>query len=244
MPRRRLSSDGLNLFNVAYPIRPKKSTIQNLLSCFFRTDYDDNLETMVKQCRMASKQLFSYHSNPILKNKVPMFIDNSIYNIIYAILSKDEHYATKFEIKQNYRYFKDVMEHARKTGDHNTVLMLYSALNNYSLKQLCMKERKKDKELDKFIKEEYGTHDNNFKKHIQYIIETNDLESIIPSMIALKLNIKKYKQYNEKNNLLESKIGMYSLQYITDQYTDALPLYGEPKTRDTEQLTNIANQAF
>ena len=39
MVRRRLSSDGFKLCNLAYPTPPSK--IRQMLSCLFHTEYDD-----------------------------------------------------------------------------------------------------------------------------------------------------------------------------------------------------------
>jgi hypothetical protein len=63
MPRRRLSSDGFRLFNMAH--MPEPSKIRELLSCLFRTEYDDRLEEMTGSCEIASKQLYAYSGDPI-----------------------------------------------------------------------------------------------------------------------------------------------------------------------------------
>ena len=50
MPRRRLSSDGFKLFNMAYSQPPTKEGIRRFLTCLFRTEYDDRLEEMSDSC--------------------------------------------------------------------------------------------------------------------------------------------------------------------------------------------------
>ena len=58
--RRRVSSDGLQLFNMAIMEPPKYSKIKKMLSCIFGSEYDDRLDEMVNQCREASIQLYGY----------------------------------------------------------------------------------------------------------------------------------------------------------------------------------------
>ncbi len=256
MPRRRLSSDGLGLFNVAMHMAPRRSKIRQLLSCFFHTEYDDKLETMVDQCRVASKQLYSYQADPLLRKKIKKYIDNSIFNVIHAVLSKDENYATKFEIKQHYRYFKDVIEKAHKTGDHNTVVMLKSALDHYALKQMKIKPRKKDIEMDTTIEKEYGTWTNCYKHHLSNVMDKEGFdEEIIPSMMVLKMHVDRSKAYSKaidafsKTKLtyhpdsIEGKIGLYALHHTVEKYNKELPLYYEPKTKSSCDLIEMAQRA-
>ena len=256
MPRRRLSSDGLGLFNVAMHMTPHRSKIKQLLSCFLRTDYDDKLEAMVEQCRVASKQLYSYQADPLLKKKIKKYIDNSIFNIIHAILSKDENYANRFEIKQHYRYFADVMEKAHKTGDQNTVVMLKSALDHFAFKQMKMKPRKKDKEMEEVIENEYGTWTNCYKHHLHKVMDKEGFdEHIIPSLMVLQMHLDRCKTYSKafdafsKTKMkytpdsIEGKIGLYALQHIIEKYNKELPLYYEPKTKSSTELIEMAQKA-
>ena len=256
MPRRRLSSDGLGLFNVAMHMAPRRSKIKQLLSCFFRTDYDDRLEAMVDQCRVASKQLYSYQADPILKKKIKKYIDNSIFNVIYAVLSKDKNYANRFEIKQNYRYFKDVMEKAHDTGDQNTVVMLKSALDHYALKQMKIKPRKKDIEMEEVIENEYGTWTNCYKHHLHHVMEKDGFdEDTIPSMMVLQMHVDRCKAYTKafdafsKTKMkytpdsIEGKMGLYALHHIVEKYNKEFPLYNEPKTKSSTELIEMAQKA-
>lgn len=256
MPRRRLSSDGLGLFNVAMHMAPRRSKIKQLLSCFFRTEYDDKLETMVDQCRVASKQLYSYQADPLLKKKIKKYIDNSIFNIIYAVLSKDENYANRFEIKQHYRYFKDVMEKAHQTGDQNTVVMLKSALDHFALKQMKIKPRKKDIEMENLIENEYGTWTNCYKHHLHNVMEKEGFdENIIPSMMVLQMHVDRCKAYSKAfdaftktkmkytPDCIQGKIGMYAIHNIVEKYNKEFPLYNEPKTKSSTELIEMAQKA-
>ena len=147
MPRRRLSSEGFKLFNLAYSTPPKHSTIKRMLSCLFHSEYDDRLEEMTNSCYDASKQLFAYSTDPLRKGYINKFIDNSIFNVIYAVLCRDGELANAFQIQQNYRYFMDVLSHAHRNGDHNTAIMLRAALDHHSLKQMKIKLEKRGNKI-------------------------------------------------------------------------------------------------
>ena len=128
MTRRRLSSDGYKLFRIAFPGPPSKiEKVKMMLSCLFHSDYDDKIDEMISTCAKASKQLYGYHSDPIKRNQIPKFIDNSIFNVIYAIICYDGALASKFQMRRNYRYICDVMYSAFEIDDNNTVIMIRTA---------------------------------------------------------------------------------------------------------------------
>lgn len=248
MPRRRLSSDGFRLFNMAH--MPEPSKIRELLSCLFRTEYDDRLEEMTGSCEIASKQLYAYSGDPIKKNMINKFINNSIFNVIYAILSKDHHMANAFQMRQNYRYFMDVLELAHRNGDHNTAVMLRAALEHHALKQMKFKMRKKDTSLLKTLDEEYGTWRDCYKMHLRTVMTTNDYD-ILPSMMVLQMHLARHRAYSTIGScklkyepmFIQGKIGMYALQHTQENYNDLLPLYEEPPVNKSADLILLAQQA-
>ena len=123
MVRRRLSSDGYRLFNMAFPAPPTQmEKVKAMLTCLFRTEYDDKLDEMTRNCHKASRQLFGYHSDPIKRRQIPKYIDNSIFNVIYAVLTKDGGFANRFFMRQNFRYFSDVMYQAFQNEDQTRSL--------------------------------------------------------------------------------------------------------------------------
>ncbi len=248
MPRRRLSSDGFRLFNMAH--LPEPSNVRRLLSCLFHSDYDDKLIEMTESCEGASKQLYAYSSDPIKKNLINKFIDNSIFNIIYAILCKDHHFATAFQMRQNYRYFMDVLELAHRNGDHNTAIMLRATLEHHALKQMKFKMRKKDIALFETLEEEYGTWRDCYKEHLKMAMNTDDLD-ILPSMMVLQIHLARHHAYSSVGKcklryepmFIKGKIGMYAIQHTLENYSELLPLYEEPPVNKSADLILIAQQA-
>lgn len=248
MPRRRLSSDGYKLFNMAYP--PDPSRVRELFACFMRSEYDDKLDDMTDKCEKASRQLFAYNTDPIKKHKINKYIDNSIFNIVYAILCKDGEFANKFNIKRNYRYFSDIMMNAFNNGDHNTAILLNQALGHHALKQLKIPLRKSDKAIIKRMEEEYGTWRDCFTNHLKSVMGRPDFD-ILPSMMVLKMHMERFRQYSAIDRCkikyepyhIEGVIGMYGTHNIKSQYDNALPLYEEPPIHNSGELILVAQQA-
>ena len=247
MPRRRLSSDGLHLFRLAY--LPPKQNLRNILNCLFRTDYDDRLDDMTKQCLAASKQLYAFEKDPLMRPTINNLIDNSMFNVIYSILLQDGENATRFEILRNYRYFMDVMEQSYKVGDHNTAILIRASLQHFSLSQLNLKLRKKDKRVLNKLAEEYGTWRNNYKQHL-YKAMKESKTTIIPSLMVMKMHVARHRAYStiERCALkftpkkIESRIQQYA-DVHGEKSNTSFPLYETPESKRSEDLIRIARAA-
>ena len=124
----------------------------------------------------------------------------------------------------------DVIEEARKKGDHNTAIMLRAALDHHALKQKKFKLRSKDHEMIRQMEEEYGTWRNCYKHHLKMAMDTNDL-GILPSMMVLQMHVARHKAYSTIGgcrlkydpNDIKGKIGMYGIQHIQEQYNEHCP---------------------
>lgn len=233
--RRRVSSDGLQLFNIAFP--PSKSKIKQLLTCIFRTEYDDKLDDMVDSCRLASQQIFGYYTDPLKRRKIDQYSHNAVLNLVHAIICNDGKYATAFEMKRNYYYFLDVMEFAFRNDDHNTVLLIYEALEHPALKQMQFKLRRKHMNLIDRMKDEYGTKQDRYVKHLRDALCNTDY-GMLPSMTVMR----KHMQYNTKKEKIHSKIGLYGIHNVMENY-GALPLYDKPLVDSSSDLIMIASRA-
>jgi len=233
--RRRVSSDGLQLFNIAFP--PSRSKIKEFLSCIFRSEYDDKLDEMVDSCRLASQQLFGYYTDPLKRRKIDKYSHNAVLNLVHAIICKDGKYATAFEMKRNYYYFLDVMEFAFRNDDHNTVFLIYNALENPALKQMRFKLRKKHINLIERMKDEYGTKEDRYIKHVRMALDNTNYD-LLPSMTVLR----KHMEHCTKKEKVHSKIGLYGIHNVLENY-GTMPLYDNPLVDSTTDLAMIASRA-
>ena len=244
--RRRLSSDGFKLFNLAYTHPPTYSKVKKMLFCLWHTQYDDKLEKMVEECREASKQLYSLHNNKSIH--INKLINNAMNNLIYCLFTNDNEIANKHQVKQNFRYFTDVMQKCFEEEDHNTALMLQNALQHSSIKIFKFKKRKKDKMFDEKIDEKYGSWRNSYFNHLKEAMNTKINDTYIPSLMVLNIHKEKTKIYSSHTNLknywlpqdIEALIGLYKV-YHPLQPCDPYPLFEDPPVNDNIGLMVIAN---
>lgn len=244
--RRRLSSDGFKLFNLAYTHPPPYSKIKKMLFCFWHTEYDDKLEKMVEECREASKQLYSLHNNNSIN--INKLINNAINNLIYCIFTNDSEIANKHQVKQNYRYFSDVMQKCFADQDHNSALMLKNALQHSSIKIFKIKKRKKDINFDEVVEKKYGTWRNAYFYHLKEAMNTKINDEYIPCLMVLNIHKEKTKLYSSHTDLrnyfthedIESLIGLYK---ICNPFVpcEPYPLFEDPPVNDNIGLMVIAN---
>ena len=244
MKRRRLSSDGFKLFNMAYTKPPPYSVIKKMLFCMYHTEYDDQLENMVDQCRNASKQIYMFNNDKNIN--VNRLLNNAILNLIYSIMCKDDKLTNKHQVRRNMYYFMDVMKKAYYTEDHNTAIVMKNALDHSALKTFKFKSRKKDKEFEKIFEERYGTWRTCWDKHLKEAISCKLTEDYIPSLIVLNIHKQRTKEYTKsiKMNITEeeiqSRIGLISMMHplIAE---DKFPLYEEPPVHSNSDLFAIAS---
>ncbi len=247
MKRRRLSSDGFKLFNVAYSHPPPYSRIKAMLYCIWHTEYDDKLETMVQQCREASEQIYSVHNN---KNvNINYLLNNAVYNLIYCILCENDTLTTKHQVKRNYRYFMDVMQLSNMEEDHNTAILLLNALEHSALKIFKIKPRRKDIDFLKKIELKYGTWRDCWKNHLLEVMSRNIDSNYIPSLMVLNIHKEKHKVYREiahtrssfTSEDIEAQIGLYKVFHNGIANQISYPLYEEPPVKDNASLMMLAN---
>ena len=226
MRRRRVSSEGQLLLKLAYnneeiltkKQKPSKFKIKEMLCGLFHTDYDNKLENGTTQLYSSGRKLFTYVKHDL--EEIPQLMNNAITNIILLILTNENRIATKFEARRNYLFYMDLAERAFKIKDHNTCIMITSAVTNASIERLKFKQRKKDKQFLINFKERYGEFKSNCMKHIKDFTSGNIDKSIeIPSLMMFLINIKRLSEI-EKVIKTQGKKTIIKLKDILDFYYD------------------------
>jgi hypothetical protein len=244
--RRRLSSDGLKLFNMAVLNPPRKSKVKELLSCLFRTEYDDQLDQMVMQCREASKQIFMLANDKSINTD--KLLNNAIFNLIYAILSKDDKITSKRNIKKNIRYFWDVLKRAYNEDDHNTAILLKSVLEHVSIQILKIKERSSDVEIKRSMEDRYGSWRDCYKHHLKEVMQIGTSEDYLPSLMVLNMHASRTSIYENITRCrfkytaehIRSKLGLFRNLYPLIPH-ERMALYEEPPVKSNVDLMVIVN---
>jgi hypothetical protein len=224
MRRRRVSSEGQLLLKLAYTNeeiltkKPSRSKIKTMLCGLFHTDYDNKLENGTTQLYSSGRKLFTFVKHDL--EEIPELMNNSITNIILLILTNENRIATKFEARRNYLFYMDLAERAFNIKDHNTCIMIISAVNNAAIERLKFKQRKKDKQLLINFKERYGEFKSNCMKHIKDFTNGQFDKSVeIPSLMMFLINIKRL---SEIEKVIKTQGGktIIKLQHLLDFYYD------------------------
>lgn len=244
---RRVSSDGLRLFNMALTHPPPRSKIRSLLFCLFHTEYDDRLEEMVKQCRVATEQLLAYtHHKDINVNKL---INNSMFNLIHSTIMDNGVLLSKHKIKRNIRYFFDVIQKCSETDDHHHAIVILSAMSHHALGQFRFKKRKKDIEMLKDFEERYGTFRNCYKNHLREAMQNTDYEKFLPCLMVLNMHRDRHRAMATigRCNLvyepshIDSQIGFHASHHHYPG--EKLSLFEEPQVTSNAELILLAQSA-
>ena len=137
----------------------------------------------------SGRKLYTFTKDCL--ESIPEFMNNAIANIILLILTNESKIANKFEARRNYRFYIDLAKRAYNIKDHNTCIMIMSALNNPAIGRLKLKDRKSDIEFKKNFEEKYGSFRSNCMKHIkQFTNGVFDKSSEIPSLMMMLINLK------------------------------------------------------
>jgi len=222
--RRRVSSEGQLLLQLAYTneeILTKKPVlsrykIKNFFCGLFHSDYDDKLEAGTTQLYTSGRKLFTFTKDCL--ESIPEFMNNAIANIILLIITNEGRIATKFEALRNYRFYIDLAKRAYNIRDHNTCIMIISALVNPAIERLNLKKRKSDTEFLKNFELKYGSFRSNCIKHIKdFTTHSFDKSCEIPSLMMMLINIKRLNEI-EKVMKTQGRKTIIKLQELIDFY--------------------------
>lgn len=244
---RRVSSDGLKLFNMAMMHPPRKSLIKKILFCLFHTEYDDRLEEMVSQCRVAAQQLLSYtHYKDI---DIGALINNSIFNLVHSTLMEDGTLLKQKQILRNYRYFFDVMDECSKANDHHSSIVILSAMMHHALGQFRFKKRKKDVNMLKEFEHRYGTFKNCYKQHLKDAMTQNDYETYLPCLMVLRMHRDRHQAFSTLGRCkvryepgeIDAKVGMHAMHHYYPG--EKMALFETPEITSNTDLILLAQGA-
>jgi len=245
MPReKRLSSDGLALFNMSLTHPPPRNKIKRLLWCIFHTEYDDRIDEMIAQCRVSVEQLLAYtHHKDI---NITQLINNSIFNLIHTLLIDDGLLLRKLQVRQNCRYFFDVVERCVASEDHHSAIVILSALQHHSIAQFRFKKRKKDEKLLELLSKKYGTFRNCYKQHLQEAMTNTKYEKYLPCLMVLLMHYERHRAMSTigRCNLvyepdhIKSTIGMHAMHYYYPG--EQMSLFNEPQIKSNAELILLA----
>jgi len=196
MRTRKLSDDGISLFNIALNKRVEAKCIEGSIKCYgkikqlllnmWTTDYDIELNMTKKNMRKSSKSLYHYLKNE--NDVIPGLIDNAIINIIMLILTKDKELCTYQQIRMNYGFYCNLALKAQDEKDHHTAILLMCALQHYCFDILKVKQKYAEKLHT--LSKSYGSPLTCYSKHMKEFLKVNDYD-YLPSVMIMQMQMKK-----------------------------------------------------
>ena len=139
MPRhqRSLSKQGCQLFNISLENKQHNQRVtgclKSLIYNLFNSDFDDKLNKSLVEFRHSTCKLLSF-LNDDNKNKIPTFFNNAVTNSVYLILVNNGKLNSLNQVRNNVNFYYYLAEAACKNGDHNTALLIRTAINNIAIK--------------------------------------------------------------------------------------------------------------
>ena len=160
------------------------------------TKYDIKLDEASTQLRQSSQNLLS-----VLKHapdRIPTYTNNAISNLVLTTLTKKERVASQHEAQQTYNFLMSLAAKASKEGDHNTAILLRSAMLSPGVDRLTrgkrprIKKRKRHREMLQDFDARYGTFLNCHSTHLQSVLENN---CTLPSAMVLHMHTKRTREH-------------------------------------------------
>lgn len=234
--KRTLSMEGCELFNIAHsdispPVQNRFPCMRSFIFNLFTSDFDIKLEKSKDSFRLGTCSLYSFLSDK-KKQEIPTFFNNAMTNLVYLILVDEGKINTRQRIRSNINFYYCLAEMAFKNGDHNTVILLKAALENTAIKRLKLKPFKRQKQLTQMFEKAYGTFMNCNAGHLKQILDNNDVDNFLPSLLILLMHLNKTREYakcyerlGKFPTVLQNK--QNQLQNIAEKYYNTYKNYQE-----------------
>ena len=231
---RTLSDEGLRLFNLGHI---QRRGLRRFLCGLFCTDYDKRLEEVVAHCREATVSMIQKYR---CSEEITPLLDQGLRNTLRIMMEREHsiHKATKRHTKkhlirkhtmrtigQNVRFAMDVMKHAMDTGDHQTAMMYFLAINHAYIERIRWKRPKRFQRLMTDFVNQYGDMHTCFAKHIHRFVQEGYSNDFLPSLIAVVMYKNRFAtEYPGAKKELEDVMTHYGSIYML-QHAYTMPLY-------------------
>lgn len=197
MPRNRALSDtGLQLFSQAYqfegPIN-KPGCLKTLIHSLFTTDYDKKLEKTALNMKASTSKVLSMLYNI---DTIPDIHNKGIANIVALILSNGEKSLTTNQVKYNLGFYLNLAKMAMEDNDHQTALLIKSAIANHNISRLKIKLNNSKKKILDTLNEKYGTFNNMHSTHLKDMIKNRNNPYFLPSAMVLHMHMRRNNEYS------------------------------------------------
>lgn len=240
MPRKRaLSETGLELFSQAYLIQKKINNpgcLRSIIHSLFSTDYDKKLEDTALNMKASTSKVLSMLYNI---DEIPKMHNKGIANLVALVLSNGEKNLTSQQVKYNLGFYLNLAKKAMENNDHQTALLIKSAIANHNISRLKLKLNKSKKKILTNLNEKYGNFNNMHSNHLKDMIDNKRNPCYLPSAMVLHMHMCRNVEYQnafrafgnvDTSKLQEQKYHLHEVQsnnYHTHKQTEfqLCPIY-------------------
>ena len=197
----KLSDSGLQLFKQANKINTDQNNLnnkklKNIIYKLFTSKYDTDLENLRVNMLSSTKKIMSmlFKLSDICNISI-----NAINNLIAIILSDGEKKLSINKVKYNIGFFLNLAKIAMENNDHQTAIIIKSAIDDHNISRLKIKFNKKMKSTYDTLNQKYDSKNNMFSNHFIDMVKNSWDPNWFPSTLV----IYSYIDINIKNNFFK-----------------------------------------
>ena len=123
---------------------------------------------------------------------------NAISNLVLLILTNDNDKINMQKVKYNLGFYLNLAERAMKSNDHQTALLIKTAVKNINIKRLKIKYNKRMKRISDKLENKYGNINNLHKYHLNDILKYGFIYEWLPSILVLNTHTDKEFLHNSR----------------------------------------------
>ena len=222
MPRKRaLSETGLELFSQAYMIQKDikdRGCLKSIIHSLFTTDYDKKLESTALNMKASTSKVLSLLYNI---DEIPKMHNKGIANLVALVLSNGEKTLTLQQVKYNLGFYLNLAKKAMEDNDHQTALLVKTAIANHNITRLKLKLNKSKQKILTDLNDKYGNFNNMHSNHLKDMIKNKRNPSYLPSAMVLHMHMCRNVEYQnafrafgnvDTSKLKEQKYHLHEVQ--------------------------------
>ena len=123
----------------------------------FSSKYDNELDEMNTSLRNSSCKILGMIND---MDDVMIKCTNAISNLVLLILTNDNEKINMQKVKYNLGFYLNLADKAMKSNDHQTAVLIKTAIENINVKRLNIKYNKRMKRISDKLENKYGNINN------------------------------------------------------------------------------------
>lgn len=214
--------------------KTKCKKAKTLLQKIFSSKYDNELDEMKINLRNSTCKILGMIND---MDNVILKCTNAINNLVLLILTNDNEKINMQKVKYNLGFYLNLADRAMKSNDHQTAVLIKTAVENSNIKRLKIKYNKKMKRIYDSLENKYGNINNLHKHHLNDILKNGFVYEWLPSILVLNT-------HTDKEFLYHSMFSKYKNIKNDDKTTETLLKINECKYHQYKDFPNELSDIY